>query len=69
VAEDQSYQNGTTVEEAQKYHRDTLKLALGEANALIAGCLRRKQLEAERERVQREQHAESVRDAARDIEF
>ena len=66
---DKVYLNGTTVEEVQKYHRDTLKLALEETNNLIADYLRTKHAEAERERAKREQHAQSVRDAAKDIRF
>jgi hypothetical protein len=66
---DKVYLNGTTVEEVQKYHRDTLKLALEETNTLIADYLRRKHAEAERERAKREQHSQSVRDAAKNIRF
>ena len=54
----------------QKYHRDTLKLALEETNTLIADYLsRNKHTEAERERLKREQHAQADRDAAKEIKF
>jgi hypothetical protein len=69
VTGDKVYLNGTTVEEVQKYHRDTLKLAIEETNNLIADYLQKKHAETERERVRREQHAQSVRDAAKDIKF
>lgn len=69
VAGDKVYLNGTTVDEVQKYHRDTLKLALEETNTLMADYLKRKHEEAERERFKREQHAQSVRDVAKEIKF
>ena len=69
VSGDRVYLNGTTVEEVQKYHRDTLKLALEDTNALIAEYERKKYAHAEQERIRREQHSKSVRDAAKDIKF
>jgi hypothetical protein len=66
---DKVYLDGTTVEEVQKYHRNTLKLALEDTNTLIAEHERTRNLEAEREHLRREKHAKAVRDAARDIKF
>ena len=69
VTGDKVYLNGTTVEEVQKYHRDTLKLALDQTNTVIAGYLQKRHAEAERERLKREQHTQAVRDAAKNIKF
>lgn len=69
VRGDKVYLEGTTVDEVQKYHRDTLKLAVEEANELIAEDERKKHAEAERERLRKEEHARVAREAARKISF
>ncbi|WP_353266722.1 toll/interleukin-1 receptor domain-containing protein [Gemmatimonas sp.] len=60
---------GTTLEEVERYHRDTLRLAVDQANRIYGEHLRehqaRRQAELERER----QHMQSVQDAARRISF
>ncbi len=69
VSGDKVYLEGTTVEEVQKYHRDTLKLALEETNELIAEYERKKHASAERERLQKEEHDRAVQEAAKKIRF
>ena len=69
VSGDKVYLNGTTVDEVQKYHRDTLKLALEDTNALTAEYEQKRHADAERDRIRREQHAKTVREAAKDIKF
>lgn len=61
--------NGTTVEEIEKYHRDTLILAAEEANKGYAEWQRRRQAEEERERAQLNAHKQSVEDAAKRLKF
>ncbi len=60
---------GTTLEEVEKYHRDTLKLVVEEANKRYEDIRRRedatRNAEAERER----SHKASVEDAAKRISF
>jgi hypothetical protein len=60
---------GTTLEEVERYHRDTLKLVVEEANKRYAEWHRereaRRQAEAERERL----HRESVQDTAKRLSF
>ena len=69
VEGDKVWLRGTTLDEVERYHRDTLKLVVEEANRL-SGELRL-QREAQR-RVEEERtrsHSESVRDAASRIKF
>jgi hypothetical protein len=61
--------NGTTVEEVEKYHRDTLILAAEEANKGYAEWQRRRQTAEERERAQLNEHKRSVKDAAKRLKF
>lgn len=61
--------NGTTVEEVEKYHRDTLILAAEEANKGYAEWQRRRQAEEERERARLNAHKQSVEDAAKRLKF
>jgi len=69
ISGDKVYLNGTTVEEVQKYHRDTLKLAVEDANEIIAEHERKKDAAAERERLRKEEHERVVREAAKKISF
>jgi hypothetical protein len=57
--------NGTTVEEVERYHRDTLQLALGETNKQYRGLLQPE----ERESKFRDQHRRIVEDSAKRIKF
>lgn len=61
--------DGTTIEEVEKYHKDTLKLAVGVANKQIAEINLRKQQQAERERIEREQHQKNIDDISKRINF
>jgi hypothetical protein len=60
---------GTTLEEIERYHRETLKLAVEEASKNYDEISRQRdargQAEAERDRL----HKESVQDAAKRISF
>ncbi len=61
--------NGTTLEEVERYHRQTLQLALAEANRKYSE-LRAASLEREnRERQRIEDHKKQVEDAAKRIKF
>jgi len=61
--------DGTTMEEVERYHRDTLVLVLEQANREIAEreTVRRRRAEMERKRV--EEHRRSVEDAAERLRF
>jgi hypothetical protein len=69
IGGDKVYLEGTTVEEVEQYHRDTLKLAIDDANKVIAEYEIDKRASAERERKQAEEHEQSVREAAKRIRF
>ena len=60
---------GTTLDEVERYHRETLKLAVDEANKTYEELRRqqdaRRQAEAERDRL----HKQAVQDAAKRISF
>ena len=61
--------NGTTVQEVERYHRETLILALNEANKqfLEMDAKRRRAEEAERLRI--EEHKKNVNEAAKKLKF
>ena len=61
--------NGTTIEEVEKTHRDTLVLALKEANAKLEEADARAFAREERERRSREEHEQKLRDTAKRITF
>lgn len=61
--------NGTTIEEVEKTHRDTLVLALKEANAKLDEADARAFAREERERRSREEHEQKLRDTAKRITF
>jgi hypothetical protein len=69
VADDKIYLDGTTMEEVERYHRDTLKLAIHETNQEIAQLEEQQRNAEDRARKQREEHKQAVRDAANRIEF
>jgi len=69
VADDRIYLDGTTMEEVERYHRDTLVLAIRETNDDIAEREEQERAAAERRRQQQEEHARAVRDAAQRINF
>lgn len=61
--------DGTTVDEVERYHRDTLKLVVSEVNKRIEEYegTRRRQRELEEARLR--QHKKEVEDAARRVKF
>ncbi|WP_424002515.1 toll/interleukin-1 receptor domain-containing protein [Maribacter sp. IgM3_T14_3] len=61
--------NGTTIEEVEKYHKDTLKLAVDVANKQLEQINIRKQQQAERERIDRENHRKNIDDISNRINF
>jgi hypothetical protein len=69
VQGDQVILDGTTIEEVQKFHRDTLILACNEANKAYADLLARRAAEEERELKKLEHHRRTVEDIADKIHF
>lgn len=61
--------NGTTIEEVEKYHRETLMLCVNKANAEEANILEHKRRESERRLRQSEAHRKTVEDIADDLSF
>jgi len=61
--------DGTTIEEVEKYHKNTLKLAVEVANKQITELNLRKQQQAKRERIEREQHKRNIDDISKRIDF
>jgi hypothetical protein len=69
VAGDKVILDGTTLEEIEHVHRDTLKLVVDETNRLIAEYEANRQRESERKGEEQRKHEESVREAAKRISF
>ena len=69
VSGDRVILNGTTLDEVQRYHRDTLKLALQETNKTYGEQLARKRQRIEGERRTREEHERAVREKVKKITF
>jgi len=69
VVGDKVWLRRTTLDEVEKYHRDTLVLALEVANRQYADRLARQREREEAERQRAETHRQSVNDAARRISF
>lgn len=63
------YLDGTTIEEVEKYHRDTLILSVEVANREESAAIIRKAELANAEQTRRKEHEESVRIAASKIKF
>jgi hypothetical protein len=61
--------DGTTIEEVEKHHKDTLKLAVDTANQQLEQINLQKQQQAERERVEKEKHKKSIEDIGKRISF
>jgi hypothetical protein len=61
--------DGTTVEEVEEYHRETLILATDEANKGYTEWQRRRRAAEERERARLDAHKQSVEDAAKRLKF
>lgn len=69
ISSDKVYLDGTTLEEVEKYHRDTLKLALQETNQFVAEYEQNKRIKEERARQRLEEHKQTVRDQSSRIRF
>ena len=61
--------DGTTLEEVERYHRDTLLLAASDANEKYAAYMEKRRAAEERERQRAEEHRRSVEDMSRRIKF
>lgn len=61
--------NGTTIEEVERYHRDTLQLAVDQTNQQYREWEQRQDEQQARERAQSEEHRRSVDEAAKRIKF
>lgn len=61
--------NGTTVQEVEQYHRETLMLAVDEANRQFTEWDARQRCDKEDERLRVEEHKKSISDAAKRLKF
>lgn len=61
--------NGTTIEEVQRYHLETLKLALTETNKTYMEHLAQELRRVEAERARRQEQANQIREAMKKIKF
>jgi hypothetical protein len=61
--------DGTTVQEDERYHRETLILAVNEANRQFAEREAKRGRAEEAERLRVEEHKKSVNEAARRLKF
>jgi hypothetical protein len=61
--------DGTTIEEVEKHHKDTLKLVAEVANKQLEEINLRKQQQAEKERIEREKHRKNINDISNRINF
>lgn len=69
VAGDTVILDGTTIEEVEKYHRDTLVLATQEANQRYQQLISAKAIREEQERKKIADHEEQVQEALKKIKF
>jgi hypothetical protein len=69
VVEDAIVLDGTTIEELETVHIDTLRLVLETTNQTIGAAQRREREQEERQAQERERHQQEVRDAARRLKF
>lgn len=63
------YLDGTTMEEVERYHKKTLKLAVGVANSIYAEIQMRKRIKEEQENKLKEQHKKNIDDISKRINF
>jgi len=61
--------NGTTMEEVEKVHRETLKLAVDQANADYVKLVEQRSKEEARKKEAEEQHRKSVEEISKRIRF
>ena len=69
VSGNKIYLNGTTMEEVERYHKKTLKLAVKVANQAFSEIQMRKRLKEEHEKNLREQHKKNIDDISKTISF
>jgi hypothetical protein len=69
IIRDKVYLDGTTLEEVEKYHRDTLRLALQETNEFFATQEQNKRIQDEEAQRRLEEHERTVREHANRISF
>lgn len=61
--------DGTTIEEVEQYHRDTLQLAVAEANRQYREWLDKQERRKSQEKAQREEHRKRIDDISKRIKF
>jgi hypothetical protein len=61
--------NGTTIDEVERYHRDTLQLAVTETNRQYREWRREQEQHRARETALRDERRKQVEDAAKRIKF
>ncbi|HEY1936925.1 MAG TPA: toll/interleukin-1 receptor domain-containing protein [Candidatus Angelobacter sp.] len=61
--------NGTTIEEVERYHRDTLQLAVAETNKRYRELSHEQQQHRAREEAARDEHRKRIEDASKRIKF
>jgi len=69
VTGDRIILDGTTIEEVERYHRDTLKFVIERVNELAAQSEEAKRLRAEEEKRRQEAHRANVEDIANRLKF
>ena len=69
VTGDRVILNGTTIEEVERHHRETLKLVVDSVNIQIANYEHIKQQREEQERQRLQSHNSNVRDIAKRLSF
>jgi hypothetical protein len=69
VIGDKIWLEGTTLEEIEHTHKETLKLALDETNQKYEEFLAKSRAECERQRKEAEAHRQHVQEAAKKIKF
>jgi hypothetical protein len=61
--------NGTTIAEVERYHRDTLQLAISETNRQYREWRRKQEQRRAQEEAAREEHRKRIEDASKRIKF
>lgn len=69
VSGDRVILDGTTIEEVEKYHRETLLVVLDRVNQLMAEYEERKRREAEMTLQRKQQHESTVSDVVKRVKF
>lgn len=63
------YLDGTTIEEVERYHKKTLKLAVDVANRTYAQIQAKRKQHEEQERLRKVQHRKNIDDISKRINF